>query len=66
MWWADGVAKPRQAIQDRWRVGRSDAVEHLIQPTQMAIPLQKELSSLNLISSTVGRCNVACLEAWVD
>jgi len=41
MWWAGGVAKPRQAIQDRWRVGRSNVVEHLIQPTQMAIPLQK-------------------------
>jgi hypothetical protein len=52
MWWAGSVAKPAQAIQDRWR-----AAMHLIreQPTQMAIPLQKEF-----IPESVGRCNVAC------
>jgi hypothetical protein len=51
MWWVAGVEKPAQAIQDRWWAICRKAVLHLIrrfqvrlklQPTQMAIPLQKK------------------------
>jgi hypothetical protein len=51
MWWAGTVAKPHQAIRDRWR-----AVLHLILklPTQMAIPLHTGIHSSNSWSLQCG------------
>jgi hypothetical protein len=63
MWWAAGIERCRQVIQDRWRAGGIDAVKHLITGSGVKSGIRANADGDPAadgmqVSKTVGRCNV--------